>query len=94
MADGFISYSPRDRDFVRDLHRALGEHGRETLVDWEDILPTTEWLTEVYAAIDEQSYSPDHPNSAICPNNLAQVVQATTVWRRPSRSAGGPWRSS
>ncbi len=77
MADVFISHSRREQDFVRALHRALGDHGRETWVDWEDIPPTAKWLTEVYAAIDEQSYPPDHPNVAINLNNLAQVLKAT-----------------
>ena len=52
MADVFISYSRKDKDFVRDLHEALAARERDTWVDWEDIPLTAEWLAEIYAGIE------------------------------------------
>ncbi len=80
MADVFISYSRLEQDFVRNLHRALVDHGRETWVDWEDIPPTAEWLEEVYAAIDAADtfafvISPDSIASEICQLELTHAVQ-------------------
>ena len=53
MADLFISYSRKDIAFARLLHKALKEHDLETWVDWQDIPPSTEWLKEVYTAIEQ-----------------------------------------
>ncbi len=52
MADVFISYSRKDKDFVRQLHEAFANLRREAWVDWEDIPLTAEWLQEIYAGID------------------------------------------
>jgi len=52
MTDVFISYSRKDIAFARLLHEALGEHGFETWIDWQDILPSADWLAEVYTAIE------------------------------------------
>ena len=52
MADIFISYSRKDKDFVRRLDEALKSRGREAWVDWEDIRPTEEWMQAIYAAIE------------------------------------------
>ena len=35
----FISYSRKDKDFVRRLDEALKSQGLEAWVDWEDIRP-------------------------------------------------------
>ena len=42
-ADVFISYSRHDGDFVRRLHDALRELGKDPWVDWEDIPATAPW---------------------------------------------------
>ena len=47
MADVFISYSRKDKEFVRSLHEALARHNRDTWVDWEDIPLTADWLKEI-----------------------------------------------
>ncbi|WP_421657227.1 toll/interleukin-1 receptor domain-containing protein [Leptothermofonsia sp. ETS-13] len=39
MTDVFISYSRKDKDFVKTLHTALANHNREAWVDWQDIPP-------------------------------------------------------
>lgn len=51
MAGVFISYSRKDRDFVRKLHNALAGVDRDPWVDWHDIPPTADFLEAVYAAI-------------------------------------------
>ncbi|MFO7696080.1 MAG: TIR domain-containing protein [Anaerolineae bacterium] len=53
MADVFISYSRKDIAFARILHQALQDNSFETWIDWQDIPPSSEWLTEVYQAIEQ-----------------------------------------
>ena len=53
MTDVFISYSRKDIPYARLLHEVLKEHGFETWIDWQDIPPSTDWLNEVYIAIQE-----------------------------------------
>ena len=52
MADIFISYSRKDRDFVRRLHEHLQRAKRDVWVDWEDIPLSAEWLREIEQAIE------------------------------------------
>ena len=52
MADLFISYSRKDKEFVRALHTALTAQGHSAWVDWEDIPLTADWLKEIYEAIE------------------------------------------
>jgi WD40 repeat protein len=52
MTDVFISYSRKDIAFARLLHEALLENELETWIDWQDIPPSTDWLAEVYEAIE------------------------------------------
>ena len=53
MANVYISYSPRDQDFVRALQNALAQRGRTAWVDYNEILPAADWLEESYSGIDE-----------------------------------------
>lgn len=53
MSDVFISYSRKDISFARLLHKALVDNGLETWIDWQDIPPSTDWLAEVYEAIEQ-----------------------------------------
>ncbi|MBN2548100.1 MAG: TIR domain-containing protein, partial [Anaerolineales bacterium] len=53
MTDIFISYSRKDIAFARLLHEALKESSFETWIDWQDIPPSTDWLSEVYTAIEQ-----------------------------------------
>jgi tetratricopeptide (TPR) repeat protein len=53
VTDIFISYSRKDIAFARLLHDALKDNGFETWIDWQDIPPSTDWLKEVYTAIEE-----------------------------------------
>jgi WD40 repeat protein len=52
MPDVFISYSRRDKSFVKVLHDALRASHFETWVDWQDIAPTTEWWKEIESGIE------------------------------------------
>lgn len=53
MANVFISYSRRDIAFASLLNQGLEEQGFTTWVDWQDIPPSTEWLKEIFAAIEQ-----------------------------------------
>ena len=48
----FISYSRKDKEFVRRLHEALSRRDREAWVDWEDIRATEEFMQAIYGAIE------------------------------------------
>ena len=71
MSDIFISYSRRDIDFVRHLFDQLQERDHESWVDWQDILPTADWLAEIYQGIEAADsflfvISPDSVVSEFC----------------------------
>jgi hypothetical protein len=71
MADIFISYSRRDREFVHRLNGALNRAGHDVWVDWEDIPPTAEWMEEINSAIDSADtfvfvLSPSSIQSQVC----------------------------
>jgi hypothetical protein len=79
MADVFISYSRKDKDFVRDLHQALEERGRNAWIDWADIPLTAKWLEEVYSGIEGADtfvfvISPDSVASKVCNQELDHAV--------------------
>src|SRR6267143_5039763 len=75
----FISYSRKDKEFVRGLDEALKKRGREAWVDWEDIRPTEEWMQAIYAAIDGADtfifvLTPDSVASAVCGREIAHAA--------------------
>jgi len=53
MSDIFISYSRKDIAYARQLHTALEDNDFESWIDWQNIPPSTEWMAEVYIAIEE-----------------------------------------
>jgi len=53
MADIFISYSRKNINFARILHKTLVDNNFEPWIDWQDIAPSTDWLNEVYEAIEQ-----------------------------------------
>ncbi len=80
MADVFISYSRKDRGFVRQLHDALAKLNRDTWVDWEDIPPTAKWLAEIYEGIEKADtvvfvISPDSVASETCRKEIAHALK-------------------
>lgn len=79
MADVFISYSRRNREFVESLHQHLNAHDRNTWVDWQDIPPTADWLREVYENIEQADtflfvVSPDSLTSPICMLEVSHAI--------------------
>lgn len=79
MADIFISYAREDTEFVRRLNEALRARGKATWVDWEGILPSAEWLKEIYTAIEAADVvvfviSPDAIASEVCGKEIAHAI--------------------
>ena len=80
MPDLFISYSRRDQEFVRRLHGALKDRGKDAWVDWEDIPPTAKWRDEIRAAVAASDafgfvLTPDSLKSAICDEELQLALE-------------------
>src|SRR5438046_2241530 len=76
----FISYSRKDKDFVRRLYEALKSRGREAWVDWQDIRPTEEWMQAIYAAIEGADtfvfvLTPDSVASVIARREIAHAAE-------------------
>jgi hypothetical protein len=78
--DIFISYSRKDKEFVRQLHQALSQRKHDIWVDWEDIPPTADWLNEIYGAIESADtfvfvLSPDSVASEVCAKEVEHAVK-------------------
>ena len=69
MAEVFISYSRKDKDFVHRLGDSLVEHNREAWVDWKDIPLTAEWQQEILRNIE----AADNFIFVISPDSVASV---------------------
>jgi len=79
MAEVFISYSRKDKDFVRKLGDALAEQKREAWIDWKDIPLTAEWQQEIFANIEAADnfifvISPESASSANCRKEIDHAV--------------------
>ena len=48
----FISYSRKDKEFVRRLDEKLKPRNRRAWVDWEGIPPGDKWEKTIYGAIE------------------------------------------
>jgi WD40 repeat protein len=75
----FISYSRKDKEFVRRLHEALSQRDREAWVDWEDIRPTEEFMQAIYGAIEGSDtfifvLTPDSVASVVCGREIAHAA--------------------
>lgn len=78
--DVFISYSRRDKEFVRQLFAALEAEGRDAWVDWEDIPITADWWQEIERGIEGANtfifvLSPDSIASTVCNKEIVYAVQ-------------------
>ena len=79
MPDLFISYSRKDKDFVRRLDESLKSRGRDAWVDWEDIRPTEDFMQAIYGAIEGVDtfvfvLTPDSVASVVCGREIAHAV--------------------
>jgi hypothetical protein len=75
----FISYSRKDKEFVRRLHEALSRRDREAWIDWEDIRPTEEFMQAIYGAIEGSDtfifvLTPDSVASITCGHEIAHAA--------------------
>ncbi|MBK8780637.1 MAG: toll/interleukin-1 receptor domain-containing protein [Anaerolineales bacterium] len=71
----FISYSRKDKLFVRKLNDAIDAADIDAWVDWEGIPLSSDWMAEISAAITGGDafvfvISPDSLKSQICQNEL------------------------
>ena len=80
MSEAFISYSRKDKAFVKKLHEAFSQENRDIWVDWEDIPLTADWRQEIYQGIDEANnfifvISPDSVVSQVCSEELERAIK-------------------
>jgi len=80
MAEVFISYSRKDKDFVRKLNDALIAYERNPWIDWKDIAPTAEWNEEILHNIEAADHfvfviSPDSVVSSNCKREIDHAAQ-------------------
>src|SRR5580692_9185723 len=79
MAEVFISYSRKDKGFVRRLDDALKSREREAWVDWEGIRPTEEFMQAIYGAIEAADtfifvLTPESVASVVCGREIAHAA--------------------
>jgi WD40 repeat protein len=71
----FISYSRKDKEFVRKLHNGLMSQDVKTWVDWEGIPLSADWMEEITSAVNSADaflvvISPDWLASKVCADEL------------------------
>jgi len=79
MADVFISYSRKDKDFVRRLHESLTAHERDTWIDWQDIEYAEDWWQKISTGIESADHfvfviTPDSVRSKVCFDEIQHAV--------------------
>src|SRR5215472_4729712 len=75
----FISYSRKDKEFVRRLDEELKRRDREAWVDWEGIPPGDTWEKTIYGAIESTHtflfvLTPDSIASEVCGKEIAHAA--------------------
>ncbi|MCG8367481.1 MAG: TIR domain-containing protein, partial [Pseudanabaenales cyanobacterium] len=80
MADVFVSYSRKDKEFVQILHEALSRSSYDAWVDWQDIPPTSAWWKEIEAGIEAAHtcifvISPDSVASKVCKQEIDHAAK-------------------
>src|SRR5215475_13550406 len=75
----FISYSRKDKEFVRRLDEELKRRDRQAWVDWEGIPPGDTWEKTIYGAIESTHtfifvLTPDSIASEVCGREIAHAV--------------------
>jgi WD40 repeat protein len=79
ISDVMISYSRKDKPFIRQLDQALRASGREVWLDWEDIPATADWWQEIQAGIEGANsflfvMTPDSVQSSVCRKELEHAL--------------------
>jgi hypothetical protein len=84
VAQIFISYSRKDKEFVRKLSEGLVELRRDPWVDWKDIPLTAEWEREIFTNIEaaESFVSVVSPESVISVNCRKEAEHAVANNKR------------
>ena len=79
-----MSYSRKDKDFVRRLNDALVGQKREAWVDWKDIPLTAEWQQEILTNIEntENFVFVISPQSATSPHCKKEIDHAVANHKR------------
>src|SRR5574342_601666 len=80
MTDVFISYSRKDQDFSQWLVRSFEHYQRNVWLDKDDILPTSQWLAEIYGGIEAANnfifvIRPDSVSSQVCGWEVAHAIE-------------------
>src|SRR5215472_5016227 len=75
----FISYSRKDKEFVRRLDEELKRRDREAWVDWEGIPPGDTWEKTIYGAIESTHtfifvLTPDSIASKVCGKEIEHAA--------------------
>ncbi|PYL26096.1 MAG: hypothetical protein DMF44_00815 [Verrucomicrobia bacterium] len=75
----FISYSRKDKEFVRRLDEELKRRDREAWVDWKGIPPGDTWEKTIYGAIEATHtfifvLTPDSIGSEVCGKEIAHAA--------------------
>ena len=79
MAKLFVSYSRKDSKAALKLIDALKEKGHDVWVDWESILPASDWLEQIYHGIEGIDaflflVSPNSIKSEVCSVEIGHAV--------------------
>jgi len=84
VAQVFISYSRRDKEFVQKLVVALVAEKREVWLDEKDIEVTAEWLKEILANIEaaDNFLFVISPESIASANTRKEIDHAATNSKR------------
>ena len=91
----FISYSRKDKLFVRKLNTALDAAGIDAWVDWEGIELASDWMARITAAIEGGDafvfvISPDSLKSKVCMDELELGISSNkkiipVLYREPEK---------
>ncbi len=91
----FISYSRKDKVFVRKLNDAIDAVGIDAWVDWEGIPLSSDWMAEIKGAIEGGDafvfvISPDSLKSDVCQKELELGIQTNkriipVLYREPEK---------
>ena len=53
MADLYISYARRDKEFTKRVYEGLSHHNYDIWIDWKDIPPIADWWQEIQKGIED-----------------------------------------